>query len=63
MSDKDIALCSICGRRLNNPHDPRSADCGGDCLQCMADAGDPDCIRLLAEAIQKHKDSFRKEGK
>jgi len=41
--------CHICNRELNNPTDPRSTDCGGDCLECMADAGDPDCI----EEIQK----------
>jgi hypothetical protein len=21
--------------------------CGGDCLRCMAEAGDPDCIRFM----------------
>lgn len=37
------AKCRICGRPLDNPSDPLSGDCGGDCLQCMADAGDLDC--------------------
>jgi hypothetical protein len=23
--------------------DPRSIDCGGDCLNCMSEAGDPEC--------------------
>lgn len=39
--------CKICGRCLDNEHDPLSRDCGGDCLKCMADAGDPDCLDQL----------------
>lgn len=27
--------CYICGKILNNPLDPKSLDCGGDCLECM----------------------------
>jgi hypothetical protein len=40
--------CDTCGRLLDVPSDPRSTNCGGDCLQCMADAGDPDCIKSIA---------------
>lgn len=36
--------CNICGRILNQPDDPSTLDCGGDCQRCMAAAGDPDCI-------------------
>ncbi|MCA8050806.1 hypothetical protein [Burkholderia arboris] len=36
--------CRICGRALDNPEDPLSEDCGGDCLKCMADCGDPHCV-------------------
>jgi hypothetical protein len=39
--------CNTCKRELDNPADPRSMDCGGDCLQCMADAGDPDCVEEI----------------
>lgn len=39
--------CNICGRRLNNPADPFSEDCGGDCLLCMAEAGDPECQKAV----------------
>jgi hypothetical protein len=39
--------CLICGRMLFSPDDPESKDCGGDCLVCMAEAGDPDCIAEL----------------
>lgn len=35
--------CRICRRQLDNPDDPLSRDCGGDCLLCMAEAGDPEC--------------------
>jgi hypothetical protein len=44
--------CHICGRELNNQSDPLSVDCGGDCLQCMADAGDPDCV-VAVQAIAR----------
>lgn len=27
--------CTICKRILNNPNDPLSRDCGGDCWGCM----------------------------
>lgn len=39
--------CHICKRDLNVPGDPTSEDCGGDCLSCMAEAGDPDCIESM----------------
>jgi hypothetical protein len=35
--------CNICHRPLDQPADPGTRDCGGDCLRCMAEAGDPDC--------------------
>jgi len=44
---KDGKRCHICKRKLNNPHDRSTQDCGGDCLRCMAWAGDPDCIARL----------------
>lgn len=41
--------CSICKRLLNDPKDPTTQDCGGDCLRCMAEVGeDPDCIQAMA---------------
>jgi len=29
--------CSICNRPLNNPNDPLSGDCGGDCWGCIGE--------------------------
>ena len=46
-----MSTCHICKRELNVDADPMSVDCGGDCLKCMADAGDPDAIFALKEAI------------
>lgn len=46
--------CQICNRLLNNPNDPYSEDCGGDCLKCMAECGDPECeeaVRRIDETI------------
>lgn len=45
--------CLICKRALNNPNDPLSTDCGGDCVSCMAEAGDPDCIAAVAAIKNK----------
>jgi hypothetical protein len=44
--------CGICGRPLDQPNDPTSQNCGGDCLRCMAEAGDPDCQRTMAGLSQ-----------
>ena len=46
--------CKICGAELNNPLDPASKDCGGDCLKCMSESGDPYCI---AEMERIHCDT------
>lgn len=42
-----MAECLICKRVLDNPEDPLSVDCGGDCLQCMADCDDPDAVAAV----------------
>lgn len=59
--------CHICGKLMWDAEsgmnlqqvaaaglaDLTSLNCGGDCAQCMADAGDPDCQVLLG---QHHED-------
>ena len=42
--------CNICHMELDVPGVPESQDCGGDCAQCMADAGDPDFAHLVKPA-------------
>lgn len=49
--------CKTCGAHLDVCHDPFSMDCGGDCLLCMADAGDPDCLKSVLDWC---RDTFRK---
>lgn len=44
--------CSICRRALNVATDPFSEDCGGDCLLCMADAGDPECVEAVRQVLR-----------
>lgn len=39
------ALCGICETELNK--DKASVSCGGDCLKCMAEFGDPDAILAM----------------
>ena len=49
--------CSICKRALDQPDDATTLDCGGDCLRCMAESGDPECIesmRLIRQEQNKH---------
>ena len=44
-----MTQCRICNKELNNPKDKTSENCGGDCLRCMADAGDPLAIEMIDE--------------
>ncbi len=45
--------CGICGRLLDQPGDPLSVDCGGDCWGCTggieADMGDPASLAKVRE--------------
>ena len=41
------AVSPICERELNIETHRRGTDCGAHCLQCMADAGDPECIEEI----------------
>lgn len=44
LSGRFVRYCNICKRALDNPADPTTKDCGGDCLRCMAEIGDdPEC--------------------
>ncbi len=36
--------CHVCNKLMDQPDDPSSRNCGGDCRACMAEAGDPDCV-------------------
>lgn len=49
VSDIQEVRCGIC-KKIMNTGDPRDNDCGGDCTSCMADAGDPDCIKTLEDS-------------
>lgn len=41
--------CDVCDRELDRDDDPSTEDCGGTCLRCMAEFGDPDCQRSMRE--------------
>ena len=41
-----MTTCNTCNGEMNTGA-VGDRDCGGDCLRCMADAGDPDCIEAL----------------
>ena len=42
------AHCTLCGAPLDVPGRPWSRNCGGDCIACMAEAGDPECEEAVA---------------
>jgi anti-anti-sigma factor len=46
-----VSRCRICGQELNVPFKPETLDRGGDCLKCMADSGDPDCVETLRQTL------------
>lgn len=52
--ESEARKCLLCKRTLGTS-DPLSLDCGGDCVVCMAEAGDPGAIEYIAE--------LEKEGK
>lgn len=51
-----ILSCRICCRELNNPKDPLSVDCGGDCWGCVgeteADMGDEQSLIKVREEVE-----------
>lgn len=44
--------CKTCNKELNQQNDPSSRDCGGDCVECMAEAGDPDCKLVMYDVLK-----------
>ena len=34
--------CNICGTELSDDSDSLAYNCGGDCMKCMAESGDPE---------------------
>lgn len=48
-------VCRICNIELDTH--PLASDCGGDCLLCMAESGDPDCVDAALEFARKIRDA------
>lgn len=42
-----LSRCTLCGSPLDMPGRRWSRNCGGDCLACMAEAGDPECVAAM----------------
>lgn len=53
--------CAICGVELDNPNDPTTENCGGDCLYCMYEAGDPDATMSYIKILENQKSKFKKD--
>ena len=47
-TSKGQPCCTMCETPLDIPSRPWTRSCGGDCLACMADVGDPDCVAAMA---------------
>lgn len=54
-----MKTCQGCGRELNKDDDCLSEDLGGDCISCMASAGDPGAIEALLK-IASQRDALLK---
>lgn len=48
---KSITKCHICGKVMDIEDDALSFNCGGDCTECVARAGDPDELREVVDAL------------
>lgn len=52
-----VNACGICGRGLDQEHDPLSLDCGGDCWGCIgkieAEMGDALALAKVREEFAK----------
>lgn len=54
-----MSTCTICEGPLDDPGDPATRSCGGDCLRCMAVvAEDPDAIRGMKDDVPGWWDSL-----
>lgn len=45
--------CRICNKQMTEEE-----NCGGDCVKCMAEAGDPDCIRRMRDPLDVFLDDI-----
>lgn len=52
--EKSDKHCATCGKELDHPKDETSMNCGGDCVECMADAGDPECVEHMNQIKKAH---------
>jgi len=49
--------CTICHIELSDQNnDEMNFNCGGDCILCMADAGDPECIERVLKTARQWRD-------
>ena len=48
-----MANCGICKRELDQPTDPLSIDCGGDCWGCISEI-EADMIGVSVDEYRKH---------
>lgn len=64
---RDGECCNLCGVELSADTESLHYDCGGDCLTCMAQAGDPDCVEriigfTITDCLAQLKVTVRQHG-
>jgi hypothetical protein len=50
---ESVANCGICKRELDQPADPLSNDCAGDCWGCISEI-EADMIGVSVDEYRKH---------
>ena len=48
-----MSKCNICKNEMTE-----AENCGGDCVYCMAEAGDPDCLKALLSNLKDFACTF-----
>lgn len=51
LTSKGKPCCTLCETPLDQPGRPWTRSCGGDCLACMAEVGDPDCVAAMPAVV------------
>ena len=60
-NSKESEYCTICRRLLDNPADPLSGNCGGDCWGCIGSIeADMGCAESLAYVRKEYEAGLRR---
>lgn len=65
VSAKSAMKCKMCGRTLNQPGEPLSVNCGGDCWSCIGEVEanlghEPSLSKVMEEAAAGLRPGWKK---